>query len=155
MKRFNFGIMILLILLSAFATSSFAQSEGTELAKASYGVKIVVDLSDQRMNVYEHGKHKYAFPVSTGRAGHRTSKGSFRITRMYRKYTSREYGSPMPHSMFFEDSRGLAIHGTYSTRYLGRPVSAGCVRLSPRNARRLYNLVAMNGRSSARVIVKR
>jgi lipoprotein-anchoring transpeptidase ErfK/SrfK len=49
----------------------------------------------------------------------------------------------MPHSIFF--SGGYAIHGTYATGSLGRPVSHGCVRLSPGHAAMLYDMVRREG----------
>jgi len=49
----------------------------------------------------------------------------------------------MPHSIFFRG--GYAIHGTYEVAHLGRPVSHGCVRLSPANAATLYALVKAEG----------
>ena len=39
--------------------------------------------------------------------------------------------------------------------FLGRPASHGCVRLHPRNARRLYNLVKAHGAGNTRIVVQR
>src|SRR5262249_41960510 len=36
---------------------------------------------------------------------------------------------------------GHAIHGSYEVKNLGKPVSHGCVRISPENATTLYTLV--------------
>ena len=47
----------------------------------------------------------------------------------------------MPHSIFFIKD-GHAIHGSYEVKNLGKPVSHGCVRISPENAATLYALVA-------------
>jgi lipoprotein-anchoring transpeptidase ErfK/SrfK len=58
----------------------------------------------------------------------------------------------MPHSIFFT-KRGHAIHGSYETRRLGRPVSHGCVWLHPTNAARLYALVERAGVTNATVVV--
>ena len=49
----------------------------------------------------------------------------------------------MPYSIFF--LRGYAIHGSYETKYLGRPASHGCIRLNPSNAAALYSLVQRHG----------
>jgi len=59
-------------------------------------------------------------------------------------------GSPMPHSIFFHG--GYAIHGSYETKYLGRPASHGCVRLHPSNAAALYSLVRHYG--SGNTVIK-
>ena len=54
-------------------------------------------------------------------------------------YSSKYENSPMPHSIFFRG--GYAIHGTGYIKSLGRPASHGCIRLHPRNAAALYQLV--------------
>ena len=45
----------------------------------------------------------------------------------------------MPHSVFFTGH--YAIHGTNETGRLGRPASHGCVRLHPKHAAVLFNLI--------------
>ena len=55
----------------------------------------------------------------------------------------------MPHSIFFT-KRGHAIHGSFDTRRLGSPASAGCVRLHPDNAKQLFALVEAAGRAQHR-----
>lgn len=108
------------------------------------GVLAQIDLSSQRMHVFVNGKSKYTWKVSTARRGYRTPTGSYKPTNLVRFHRSTIYnGSPMPHSIFFY--RGYAIHGSYETKYLGRPASHGCVRLHPSNAARLYGLVQQHG----------
>ena len=107
-------------------------------------VSVQVDLSQQRMNVYVRGTLRHTWPVSTGRRRYRTPTGVFRPRRLERSWYSRKYNnSPMPHSIFFYG--GYAIHGTDYVRQLGRPASHGCVRLSRRNAARLFRLVRQYG----------
>ncbi|HEX2137036.1 MAG TPA: L,D-transpeptidase [Microvirga sp.] len=99
-----------------------------------------IDNSTQRMIVLVDGVPVYSWPVSTARVGYETPAGSYYVQRMERMWYSRKYHmSPMPHALFFEG--GLAIHGTNEVRQLGRPASHGCVRLSPQNARTLFELV--------------
>jgi hypothetical protein len=106
---------------------------------------IHIDLSTQSMHVDSQAGN-FSWPVSTARAGYRTPRGSYAPTGMQRMHFSRKYHmSPMPYSIFFRG--GYAIHGTYSTGALGRPASHGCVRLSPGNARRLYEIVQSEGGS--------
>lgn len=112
-----------------------------------------IDLSAQRMYVYVNGKRAYTWKVSTARPGYRTPVGTFRPQSLQLMHYSSKYeNSPMPHSIFFLG--GYAVHGTYATGSLGRPVSHGCVRLSPSHAARLYGLVAAN-RSNSRIVVVR
>ena len=107
-------------------------------------VRIRIDLSSQTMRVTSTEGEDYEWPVSTGRPGYRTPTGAYRPQRMSAIWYSRKYdNSPMPHAIFF--SGGYAIHGTYETRWLGRPVSHGCVRLSPAHAATLYDMVKREG----------
>jgi lipoprotein-anchoring transpeptidase ErfK/SrfK len=113
-----------------------------EAAEAQIVAKI--NLSSQRMDVYVNGAPRYTWPVSTARPGYRTPTGSFTPTALVRYHRSTIYsGSPMPYSIFF--LRGYAIHGSYETKYLGRPASHGCIRLHPANAAALYALVQRAG----------
>lgn len=137
MKRF--------VLLSALAVLLLAIPG---IAQAA--VLARVNLSSQRMDVYVNGEPRYSWPVSTARAGYRTPTGTFRPTALVRYHRSTIYsGSPMPYSIFFHG--GYAIHGSYETRYLGRPASHGCVRLHPSNAAALYSLVQRYGAGNTRI----
>lgn len=116
-------------------------------ALAEAGVVAQISLSSQRMNVYVDGVPRYSWPVSTARAGYRTPTGTFKPTALAVWHRSTIYsGSPMPHSIFFKG--GYAIHGSYETKYLGRPASHGCVRLHPSNAAALFSLVSQYGRGN-------
>lgn len=113
-----------------------------------------IDISEQRMDVYVDGNHRYSWNVSTARRGYRTPTGTFRPQRLHRMWYSRKYDmTPMPHSIFFH--HGYAIHATDALRQLGRPASHGCVRLHPRNAAKLYGLVKSHGMANTRVVVTR
>lgn len=115
-------------------------------------VQIRVDLSEQRMTVVVEGKPAYSWPVSTGRRGYLTPTGFWTPYRMHTMWRSRKYdNAPMPHAIFFH--RGYAIHGTAYVKRLGRPASHGCVRLSPDNATRLFELVKSYGRRAVRVSI--
>lgn len=114
---------------------------------AEAGVVAKVNISSQRMSVYVDGMPRYTWLVSTARPGYRTPTGTFRPTAVVRYHASTIYsGSPMPYSIFF--LRGYAIHGSYETKYLGRPASHGCIRLHPANAAVLYSLVKQYGPSN-------
>lgn len=114
--------------------------------KAQAIVRIHVDLSNQTMGVTSSEGGDYDWPVSTGRPGYRTPTGAYRPQRMYVMIHSSEYeNAPMPHAIFFNG--GYAIHGSYETRWLGRPASHGCVRLSPAHAALLYDMVKREGAS--------
>ena len=117
---------------------------------ASATVVAHIDNATQRMTVVVDGAAVHSWPVSTAREGYETPAGSYYVQRMERMWYSRKYDmSPMPHALFFEG--GLAIHGTSAIRQLGRRASHGCVRLSPKNARTLFELVRQHG--GAQVVV--
>lgn len=112
--------------------------------KVYAGVVAQIDLSSQRMHVFVNGKPAYTWKVSTARRGYRTPTGTYKPYHLARRHYSSIYNnSPMPHSIFFY--KGYAIHGSYETKYLGRPASHGCIRLHPSNAARLYSLVQRYG----------
>ena len=108
-------------------------------------ILINIDKTKQEMTVFLDGVERYSWPVSTGRAGYSTPSGTFTATSMNEVWYSKQWdNSPMPHSIFFMKD-GHAIHGSYEVKTLGKPVSHGCVRISPQNAAMLYDLVAKTG----------
>lgn len=118
-------------------------------------VVITVDESTQRMLVTIDGAATYDWRVSTGGPGYDTPTGTFRPFRMERDHFSQEWDdAPMPYSIFFTPE-GHAIHGSEHTRLLGRAASHGCVRLDPRNAAILYQLVTDEGLSKTEVVITR
>ncbi|MCW5693760.1 MAG: L,D-transpeptidase [Pseudolabrys sp.] len=110
---------------------------------ARAGILITVDKSAQQLTVHVDGATRYRWPVSTARWGYNTPNGTYRPQRLERQWYSRKYDwSPMPHSIFF--AGGYAIHGSNEISRLGRPASHGCIRLHPRNAATLFDLVKHN-----------
>ncbi|MEL6747569.1 MAG: L,D-transpeptidase [Pseudomonadota bacterium] len=137
-------------LFAAFAVT-FGLSFAAVPSTADARVVARVDISSQTMRVYVHGRLRHRWRVSTGARGHRTPTGSYSPKWFSRNHRSRKYNNaPMPYSIFFRG--GYAVHGTYQTSRLGRPASKGCVRLSPGNARTLFNLVRRN-RAGSRIVI--
>jgi hypothetical protein len=113
------------------------------MPEADASVLINIDLSTQTMHV-SSDTGSYDWRISTARSGYRTPRGTYRPYQLLRMHYSHKYHmSPMPYSIFF--ARGYAIHGTYETASLGRPVSHGCIRLAPGNAARLFHMVQVEG----------
>jgi hypothetical protein len=107
-------------------------------------VRIDIDLSRQRMHVESGSGESYDWPISSGRAGHLTPRGSFRPIALYTMVHSLKYdNAPMPHSIFFLPN--YAIHGTNAVGSLGRPASHGCIRLAPGEASLLFDMVRAEG----------
>jgi lipoprotein-anchoring transpeptidase ErfK/SrfK len=121
--------------------------------KAGSAVLISIDKTKQEMTVLVDGIEKYHWPVSTGRAGYSTPSGTYIATSMNEIWYSKQWdNSPMPHSIFFMKD-GHAVHGSYEVKNLGKPVSHGCVRISPENATTLYALVKENGLTNTQVVL--
>jgi hypothetical protein len=120
---------------------------------ASANVVITISKATQHMTVSVDGVQRYDWPVSTGRFGYSTPNGTFHPTRMEATYFSKEWDdAPMPHAIFFTP-QGHAIHGTLDTGRLGRAASHGCIRLSPDNAAKLYQIVSAEGMGHTTVVV--
>lgn len=121
------------------------------IARADAGIVVTVNKSTQRLTVEVDGFTRYHWPVSTARWGYRTPNGTYRPERLERKWYSRKYDwSPMPYSIFFNG--GYAIHGSYEISRLGRPASHGCIRLHPKNAAVLFELVQEHRRDTVIVV---
>ena len=121
---------------------------------AAQAVDVRVDISEQRMIVKRWGETVASWPVSTARRGKVTPTGTYAPQVMRKKHFSSLYNNaPMPWSIFY--SGNFAIHGTNSISKLGRPASAGCVRLHPENARKLYGWVQNAGMKNTRIRVVR
>lgn len=118
-------------------------------------VVVRVDLSKQVMEVYHEGRKLFEWPVSTARQGKVTPTGQWAGAQwLSRNHRSSLYNNaPMPYAIFFNGN--YAIHGTDQIRKLGRPASAGCIRLHPSNARILFNMVHAEGKENLRVVVVR
>lgn len=96
--------------------------------------KVIVDLSTQRVTLYENGVATYSTACSTGRAGYRTPPGEYVISDQNRHHTSTIYHSSMPFFQRFS----FAAFGLHQGHLPGYPASHGCIRLSYEGARYLF-----------------
>ena len=97
---------------------------------------ILVDLTEQWLGAYEHGKLVFSVPAATGRPEAPTPAGTFRISARDQNHTSSLYKTqndeeqyPMDNAMRFyidEKSVGYWIH---ARDLPGRPASHGCIGL--------------------------
>jgi len=116
-------------------------------------ILVNIDKAAQEMTVFVDGVEKYDWPVSTGRPGYVTPSGSYTPGSMNKIWYSKQWdNAPMPNAIFFT-KKGHAIHGTNEVRNLGKPASHGCVRLAPKNAQTLYNLVKETGLENTQVVL--
>lgn len=113
-----------------------------------------VNISTQTMTVTHNGVLKYRWRVSTARSGKVTPTGSWSAKWLSKNHRSSRYrGAPMPYSIFYNGN--YAVHGTNQVSRLGRPASAGCVRLDTSNAAILYSLAQREGLKNTRIVVHR
>ena len=143
-------------ILCLFATRLFAQSDNP--------YRVEIDLSQQTAYLIR-GRHVVMqSPISSGRYGHLTSTGSFKVIEKERSHYSSIYGkivdrngrtvvadadvdmhvpagckfvpAPMPYFMRFHESDGM--HAGYLPGYAA---SHGCVRMPDEMAIAFYNAV--------------
>lgn len=142
--------------MKLFASSALAIAivAGAPAAASAASLVAKVDISSQTMTVTHRGKVKYRWKVSTARAGKVTPTGSWSAKWLSKNHRSSRYNNaPMPYSIFY--SGNYAVHGTNQISRLGRPASAGCIRLHPENAAVLFNLAQREGLKNTRIVVHR
>ena len=133
---------------------AIAMVAGATVTSSAANLVARVDISSQTMTVTHRGKVKYTWKVSTARAGKVTPTGSWSAKWLSRNHRSSRYNNaPMPYSIFY--SGNYAVHGTNQVGRLGRPASAGCIRLHPQNAAILFKLAQQEGLKNTRIVVQR
>jgi LysM repeat protein len=118
-------------------------------AGSTSGRRIVVDLSEQRMYVYQNGQLLWNWVVSTGRPGQETAVGHYKVLNKLPNAYAYTWGLQMPYwlGIYWAGHLQNGIHAlpiqSNGQRlwegYLGQRVSFGCVILSTQNAATLYN----------------
>jgi hypothetical protein len=89
-------------------------------------VLIIVSIPDQKVHVYRNGIRVAASTCSTGKPGHSTPTGVFKILQKDKFHRSSTYNNaPMPNMNRLTWS-GIALH---AGQLPGYPASHGCVRL--------------------------
>ena len=166
-KRYFISSVGLLGLFAFSSCSTVGDLVVTNIpSRASGPARVVVDLSDQEAHLLRGGKRVASSRISSGREGHSTPTGRFRVIRkhedhrssLYGDYVDRETGrvvranvdvrkhsrprgtryegAPMPFYVEFKPSYGL--HAGYLP---GVPASHGCIRMPYWRARQFYNNV--------------
>jgi LysM repeat protein len=111
--------------------------------------RIIIDLSEQHMYVYQNGELLWSWVTSTGMPGAATIPGSFQVLNKVPNAYAYTWGLQMPYwlGIYWAGSLQNGIHALPIMAngqilwegYLGQPVSYGCIILSTENARTLYN----------------
>jgi lipoprotein-anchoring transpeptidase ErfK/SrfK len=116
--------------------------------------RIVVDVSEQRMYVYEGEELRWKWVVSTGEPGRPTAIGNFAIQSKIPMAYAATWNLDMPYwlGIYWAGPLENGIHALPIQRatgyklwdgFLGQRVSYGCVILSDENAETLYDWVEM------------
>lgn len=147
------GILLILFLIASAATSR---------AQSDYRVEI--DLEQQTAYLIRGRRIVLASPISSGRSGHLTETGSFKITEKEKNHFSSLYGKivdargrtvvadadadmavprggkfiPAPMRYFMRFHAATGMHAGYLPGY---PASHGCVRMPEQNAIVFFNAV--------------
>ncbi len=113
------------------------------------GKRIVIDLSDQRMYVYQGGQLLWNWTVSTGRPGQETAVGHYKVLNKIPNAYAYTWSLQMPYwlGIYWAGSLQNGIHALPIQAngqrlwdgYLGQRVSYGCVILGTEQAKALYN----------------
>jgi hypothetical protein len=137
-RFFAKGLVACLVppLVSAPASAQLVRKYAEDLNNGEYNwfperssdgpVLIIVSIPDQKVHVYRNGIRVAASTCSTGKPGHRTPTGVFKILQKDKYHKSSTYSdAPMPNMNRLTWS-GIALH---AGNLPGYPASHGCVRL--------------------------
>lgn len=148
------------LLVLVFAAFAFSRAS----AQRPNNYSIEIDLQDQMAYLLEDNQLLLSTPISTGRAGHLTETGVFKIIEKERSHFSNMYGQivdargnvvvtdgdadmavppggkfvPAPMRYFMRFNGAIGMHAGYLPGYAA---SHGCVRLPENNAIALFNAV--------------
>jgi len=141
--------------VALLAGSAFAQAAATS---------IEIDLQEQTAYLIRNGRALLSTPISSGRYGHLTDVGSFKVMEKERNHFSTLYGRiedarghvivadadsdmplprggkfvPAPMRYFVRFNNTIGMHAGYLPGY---PASHGCVRLPEEKAIAIFNAV--------------
>lgn len=114
------------------------------------GKKIVINLDEQRMYVYEDNTQIHDWIVSTGLPDSPTHRGVFQILNKKEEAYASQWDLWMPYFMAIYPAGGTVYNGIHELPFLangqrlwegslGRPASFGCIILGIPEAETLYN----------------
>jgi hypothetical protein len=97
---------------------------------------ILVDVTEQWLGAYEHGKLIFSIPAATGKETTETPVGMFRISARDRNHTSSLYKTagdkeqyPMDNALRFHIGTDNVAYWLHARDLPGRPASHGCIGL--------------------------
>lgn len=121
------------------------------LQRETTGVQVEIDLSQHLVTVTRFGERLFSTPAATGAPSSPTPPGRYFVTDRVPFAAGGALGSfafgisgiqpNLPPG--WSGGNQLAIHGTNDPGSIGRPVSAGCVRVSETSLHRLESLLEL------------
>lgn len=125
-------------------------------------LRLVADLSDKRLRMFEADTLVWQYEISDGTAGYPTPPGNYRIKKLVwnprwtpppnatwaRKYTPKGPGhpaNPMKVVKIFFREPDYYIHGTAETGLLGGAASHGCIRMDPEHIAEVARYIMEHG----------
>jgi hypothetical protein len=97
---------------------------------------ILVDITEQWLGAYEHGKLAFSVPAATGKATTETPTGLFNISTRHLNHTSSLYKTandeeqyPMDNALRFHVGADNVSYWLHARDLPGRPASHGCIGL--------------------------
>jgi hypothetical protein len=165
LKRRRKTFVAALLILAAIP--GVAKLVGRDSAKASASLppstlRLVANLSERRLRMYEADTLVWQYPISPGQEGYPTPPGNYLIRHLVwnpswtpppnaawaKKYTPKGPGEPANPmkvvKIFFKDP-DYYIHGTGEIYSLGKAMSHGCLRMDPEHVAELARFVMEHG----------
>nr|RNJ64606.1 MAG: hypothetical protein EDM05_35630 [Leptolyngbya sp. IPPAS B-1204] len=125
-------------------------------AKPAATIRLVVQLSQRRVQVYEGEQVKASYPVAVGQAGWETPTGQFQVFQMLQQpgWTHPLTDAAVPAGAnnplgerwigFWSDGhQAIGFHGTPDPASVGTAASHGCLRMYNEDVRALYDWVQL------------
>ena len=117
--------------------------------------KLVVDLSDRKVRLYQQKKLKASYSIAIGQEGWETPAGSFKVFQMYENpawqhpitgetIKSGDQANPLGKRWIGFSAHGkllIGFHGTTDYSLIGQAVSHGCLRMKNADVMALYQQV--------------
>jgi len=150
------------ILAAVPGTAWLVGRDSTSATPVKSNLRLVADLSDSRLKMYEADTLVWQYPISPGTAKYPTPTGQYSIRKLVwnprwtpppgaawaRKETAKapgEPGNPMKVVKIFFQEPDYYIHGTGWTSRLGEPASHGCIRMDPEHVAEVAKYVMEHG----------
>ena len=133
---------------NSLSTDTIRPGMKLKISKAVFS--IVVDVSENQLTLLQDQELLKTYSVATGRAGHETPLGTFKIVNKlvdpvwYKTGAVVPTGSPeniLGSRWLGFSLEGYGIHGTTLPETIGAHTSEGCVRMHNRDVEEIYTIV--------------